>query len=156
MRSCFRSCFRSLGVYIPLFEECQKPRASAGLGFVPGLALTSGGLDEALPRFRAQGLCRSPRDLSAYVEGAMDECMWICAGNAKALCTCDAFLVVSVLNASPSLLRITVIIIIILFSLHTFRGQSPGRPGSWVRAARRAGQAPPPVAGVLSVRQGSR
>lgn len=120
-----RSCFRSLGVYIPLFEECQKPRAS-GHGRL-------GGLDEALPRFRAQCLCRSPRGLSACVEGMMDECMWICFGNAKALCTCDAFLVVSVLNASPSLPRIIITIVIILFSLHTFRGRSPGRPGSWVR-----------------------
>lgn len=61
----------------------------------------------------------------------MDELLWICSGSSKALRTCDAFLVVSVLHASPSLLRI--IIVIILFSLHRFRGQSPGRPGSWVR-----------------------
>lgn len=40
-------------------------------------------------------------------------------------CTRDAFSVVSVLNAAPSLLRIT-IVIIFLFSLHTFLGQSTG------------------------------
>ena len=53
----------------------------------------------------------------------MGELLWIYSGNSKALCTCDAFLVVSVLNASPSLLRIIVIIIIILFSLYMFHGQ---------------------------------
>ena len=91
----------------------------------------------------------------------MDELLWICSGSSKALRTCDAFLVVSVLHASPSLLRI--IIVIMLFSLHTFRGQSPGVqahgnesvPFKACGLRGVSGQAPPPVAGFLSVRQGS-
>lgn len=53
----------------------------------------------------------------------MGELLWICFGNSKALCTCDVFLVVSVPNASPSLLRIIITTIIILFSLYMFHDQ---------------------------------